>query len=147
MSDASASQLVVFCLDDDRYALPIFCVQEIIRYSPPRDVAAEDPSVRGVISLRGKVIPVYDLAAALGRPQSDADDSASIVIVETGDALSGLVVDTVEEVLTVGAHEIEPAPRDAAAAIDGIVKVDRHLVVLLDQDLLVSGDPAAVTVG
>ena len=65
---AVASQLVVFSLGDEEYALPITDVQEIIRYAEPRAVASESPWIKGVISLRGKIIPVCDLATRLGLP-------------------------------------------------------------------------------
>jgi purine-binding chemotaxis protein CheW len=79
---AVAAQLVVFSLGDEEYALPITDVQEIIRYTEPRAVASEAPWIRGVISLRGKIIPVCDLAARLGLP-ADGEPHANIVIVET----------------------------------------------------------------
>jgi purine-binding chemotaxis protein CheW len=64
MSDTSTSQqLVVFSLGAEEYALPIAAVHEIIRFAEPRSVASEVPWIRGVIGLRGKIIPVYDLAA------------------------------------------------------------------------------------
>ena len=67
MPDASnPRQLVVFTLGTEHYALPIQQVHEIIRYSEPRSVASRADWVRGVISLRGRIVPVYDLAARLG---------------------------------------------------------------------------------
>src|SRR3954466_12316825 len=95
-----AQQLVVFSLGEEEYALPITQVQEIIRYSEPRAVASEAPWIRGVISLRGKIIPVCDLAARLGLGQQ-AETRANIVIVETANGTAGVIVDEVEEVLSV----------------------------------------------
>ena len=69
MPDATnPRQLVVFTLGTEHYALPIQQVHEIIRYSEPRSVASRADWVRGVISLRGRIVPVYDLAARLGVP-------------------------------------------------------------------------------
>ena len=65
-TDTTSRQLVVFTLGNEEYALPIRQVHEIIRYTEPRSVAAESGWVRGVISLRGKIVPVYELAARLG---------------------------------------------------------------------------------
>src|SRR3954451_8667571 len=92
-----AQQLVVFTLGDEEYALPITQVQEIIRYVEPRAVASEEPWIKGVISLRGKIIPVCDLAARLGLSNVRAD-GAKIVIVETAGGTAGVIVDDVEEV-------------------------------------------------
>jgi purine-binding chemotaxis protein CheW len=74
--------LVVFSLADEEYALPITQVHEIIPFTEPRTVASSDPGVRGIISLRGKNLPVYDLAIRLGIEHSAAVPQAKIVIVE-----------------------------------------------------------------
>src|ERR1700704_2326454 len=106
MSDpTSPRQLVVFNVGDEHYALPIAQVHEIIRYSEPRSVASRADWVRGVISLRGRIIPVYDLAARLG-VSSHASNSAKIMIVDTGVEIAGVVVDEVEEVLTVDPEQL-----------------------------------------
>jgi purine-binding chemotaxis protein CheW len=123
-------QLVVLTLGQERYALPIQQVQEIIRFTQPRWVTSPDPSIRGVISLRGRIVPVYDLAARLG-VAATIDEDAKIVIVETGSETAGIVVDHVDEVLTVGDEQIETVP-GAATSSDAIIKIGEQLVVLLD---------------
>jgi purine-binding chemotaxis protein CheW len=143
MSEETLSrQLVVFSLGDEEYALPITQVHEIIRFTEPRSVASSDPSVRGVISLRGKILPVYDLATRLGVEHADVADS-KIVIVETGDDMAGVVVDDVEEVITIDASQLDEAPTAGGIAVDGIAKIGDRLVVLLDPDGIVGAVPAA----
>jgi purine-binding chemotaxis protein CheW len=143
MSEETLSrQLVVFSLGDEEYALPITQVHEIIRFTEPRSVASSDPSVRGVISLRGKILPVYDLATRLGVEHADVADS-KIVIVETGDDMAGVVVDDVEEVITIDASQLDEAPTAGGRAVDGIAKIGDRLVVLLDPDGIVGAVPAA----
>ena len=88
---------------------PIQQVHEIIRYTEPRSVASRTDWVRGVISLRGRIVPVYDLAARLGI-HSELGDDAKIVIVEAGSETAGVIVDGVEEVLTVSDEQIEDVP-------------------------------------
>ena len=66
MPETTSHQLVVFSLGSEEYALPIGAVHEIIRFSEPRTVASEVPWIRGVIGLRGKIIPIFDLAARMG---------------------------------------------------------------------------------
>src|SRR5437868_12313249 len=85
---ASTQQLVVFSLGEEEYALPITQVQEIIRYTEPRAVASEAAWIRGVISLRGKIVPVCDLGARLGL-NTERADNAKIVIVETDGGTAG----------------------------------------------------------
>ena len=133
-----ARQLVVFSLGEEEYALPITEVHEIIRHTEPRSVASADPSVRGVISLRGKILPVHDLATRLGLDGHEAPAEAKIVIVETGDAMAGVIVDDVEEVLTIEPGQLEEAPIAGGPSIDGIAKVDDRLVVLLDPAAIVA---------
>jgi purine-binding chemotaxis protein CheW len=127
---ANHRQLVVFTLGEEHYALPIQSVHEIIRYSEPRSVASRTDWVRGVISLRGRIVPVYDVAARLGIP-SELSEHTKIVIVEAGTETAGVIVDSVEEVLTVTDEQIEDAPGADMSMIEAIIRIDDRLVVLL----------------
>jgi purine-binding chemotaxis protein CheW len=139
MSDStSLSQIVIFSLAGEEYALPISHVQEIIRYSQPRPVTTHEPWIRGVISLRGKIVPVCDLAVRLGSTAGDAP-SANIVIVETAEGTAGMIVDDVDEVLTIDTDQLEPVPSSGADFLQGIAKVGDRLVVMLDPDRLLAG--------
>ncbi len=123
-------QLVVFTLGGEHYALPIQVVNEIIRYTEPRSVASRTDWVRGVISLRGRIVPVYDVAARLGL-SSELTEQSKIVIVEAGAETAGVIVDSVEEVLTVSDSQVEDAPGADSAMIEAIVRIDERLIVLL----------------
>lgn len=131
MSTESTRQLVVFSLGEEEYALPITQVHEIIRWTDPRSVASDDAWVRGVISLRGKIVPVYDLAARLGL-LAERPEHAKIVIVQTGTDMAGVIVDDVEEVLTVDIEQLDTVPAAGDPAIEAIAKIEQRLVVLLD---------------
>src|ERR1700722_5930363 len=89
---ANHQQLVVFTLGAEHYALPIQAVNEIIRYAEPRSGASRTVWVRGVISLRGRIVPVYDVAARLGI-RSELTEQSKIVIVEAGSETAGVVGD------------------------------------------------------
>lgn len=144
MTDASnPRQLVVFTLGTEHYALPIQQVHEIIRYSEPRSVASRADWVRGVISLRGRIVPVYDLATRLGVPSRLTEDS-KIVIVEAGAETAGVIVDGVEEVLTVQDEQIQDAPGADTTLIDSIAKIGDRLVVLLKPSAIFSGPDVAL---
>src|SRR5579864_3417498 len=124
MPDANnPRQLVVFTLGTEHYALAIQQVHEIIRYSEPRSVASRTDWVRGVISLRGRIVPVYDVAARLGIA-SELTEQSKIVIVEAGAETAGVIVDSVEEVLTVSADQLEEAPGADSTMIEAIVRID-----------------------
>jgi purine-binding chemotaxis protein CheW len=127
-------QLVVCALGGEEYGLPIEHVREIVRFSEPRPVASDVPWMRGVISLRGRLVPVHDLAARLGigsRPPAGGA-TAKLVIVDTGDEPVGVLVDDVVEVLRVEESQLEPVPSGEGR----IARVGDRLVLLLDGEEL-----------
>jgi purine-binding chemotaxis protein CheW len=133
MPETSAQQLVVFSLAGEEYALPIGAVHEIIRFTEPRSVASEVDWIRGVIGLRGKIIPIFDLGARLQLATGDAEPG-KIVIVEAGTSQVGVMVDDVEEVLTVTSDQLEPLPTDGGEVIESVAKIEDRLVILLNAD-------------
>jgi len=139
MSTAETTrQLVIFSLGTEEYALPITRVQEIIRYTEPRVVASRTAWIRGVINLRGKIVPVCDLAERLGL-QLERRKVGKIVIVETETGTAGVIVDDVEEVLTVDDAQLEDVRAADAAYVDAIAKLDDRLAILLNPDGLLAG--------
>jgi purine-binding chemotaxis protein CheW len=135
--DTQTRQLVVFRLGSEPYALPIDHVHEIIRYTEPRAVASADSWVRGVINLRGRIVPVYDVAARLNVTSELSEDS-TIVVVETESDTAGVVVDAVEEVLTISEAQLEQADCADATVIETIAKIDDRLVMVLNPRTIVA---------
>jgi purine-binding chemotaxis protein CheW len=129
MPDTASRQLVVFSLGREEYALPIGSVHEIIRYTEPRIVASDAAWIRGVIGLRGRIIPIFDLAARLAIASSAP---GKIVIVESATGQVGVTVDDVEEVLTVAADQLEKVPSASGDAVEAIAKIGDRLVILLN---------------
>ena len=138
MSDTTSQQLVVFSLGAEEYALPIGAVHEIIRFTEPRAVASDADWIRGVIGLRGKIIPIYDLASRIGIDVAGAE-FGKIVIVETGTGQAGVVVGDVEEVLTVTNDQLEDVPTADNETISAIAKIGDRLVILLNAEGLFAG--------
>lgn len=135
---ATSSQLVVLRLGREEYALPIDHVQEIIFWTPPRPVSSDLPWVSGVIALRGKILPVFDLALRLGVPRAAGGD-ARIVVVETGAEQIGVTVDDATEVLTVQARDLEALPQGTGHdLLRAITKVGDRLIAVLDLSTLAS---------
>ncbi|HSD02895.1 MAG TPA: chemotaxis protein CheW [Gaiellales bacterium] len=131
-------QLVIFALGDEEYGLPITQVQEIIRFSEPRTIPNPHASIRGVINLRGRIIPVCDLKLQLDvHAAARADDDCKIVIVESAAGSAGLIVDDVNEVMTITEEQIEQEAGSREGYLHGIAKVDERLIVLLDAPGLV----------
>src|SRR3954453_12977038 len=100
MSDITSQQLVVFSLGSEEYALPIGSVHEIIRYTEPRTVASDADWIRGVIGLRGKIIPIFDLASRMELDKVGSEPG-KIVIVESGTGQVGVMAEEVGGDLTV----------------------------------------------
>jgi purine-binding chemotaxis protein CheW len=145
MSDTSDRQLVVFTLGEEEYAFPIGQVHEIIRRTEPRSVASPDPWVRGIISLRGRIVPVHDLTVRLGVAGGSEQDW-KIVILEVSGEVAGVIVDDVVEVLTVAAEQIEPVPVGTDAGIAAVVNLGDRIVALLDPSLVIGTSVPAVAV-
>jgi purine-binding chemotaxis protein CheW len=141
--ETNARQLLVFSLGEEEYALPVTSVQEIIHYTSPRAVASDSAWIRGVISLRGKIIPVADLGARLGLV-SERSAGGKIIVVENGSVTAGVIVDDVDEVLTIEDSQLDAVPAAGTEAIDGIVKIDDRLIILLELDTLFGGMELAV---
>jgi purine-binding chemotaxis protein CheW len=133
MSETTSQQLVVFSLGSEEYALPIGSVHEIIRFTEPRTVASEAAWIRGVIGLRGKIIPIFDLASRMELGTVDSQPG-KIVIVESGTGQVGIMVDEVEEVLTVSSEQLEDVPSANSDSIEAIAKIEDRLVILLNPE-------------
>ena len=133
-------QYLTFMLAGEMFAIGILAIKEIIEYGHLTEVPMMPASVRGVINLRGAVVPVMDLQARFGRPASAVTKRTCIVIVETGEAddgqVIGVVVDAVSEVLELPASDIEPPPSFGSAIrsdfVCGMAKVRGKFVIVLD---------------
>jgi purine-binding chemotaxis protein CheW len=136
-SPPTGGQFVVFALGGEEYALPIQHVREVIRYARPRRVSG-DARLLGVISLREKLVPVVDVARSLGHAVT-LDENSKIVIVATGETSSaGVVVDGVNEVITLRTEDIEPLPLGETEILGSIAKRGDRLLVLLDAQRIFS---------
>lgn len=150
-SDAAprgSAQYLTFMLGTESYAIGILSIKEIIGYTSMTEVPLMPAFVRGVINLRGAVVPVMDLQARFGQPVSAVTKRTCIVIVEvntpSGAQVMGVVVDAVNAVLDIGAADIEPAPafgtRIRADFIEGMGKVQGRFVILLDVNTVLGLD-------
>lgn len=145
-------QYLTFLLGDEMFAVGILCIREIIGYGQITEVPMTPPFIRGVINLRGAVVPVLDLARRLGREPRDLTRRTCIVIVDVdsprGTQEMGIVVDTVSEVLEILPQDIEPAPEFGGYMridfICGMAKINGAFIVLLALANIVSMDEVAV---
>jgi purine-binding chemotaxis protein CheW len=146
------SKFLTFVLDSEHYGVEVMKIREIIRMQKITPVPQMPSHVKGVINLRGKIIPVMDLRLRFDLTAKDADDNTCIVVVnlvrnDGSNALTGLVVDNVEEVLNINTAEIEDAPEvgttTAGDCILGLAKTKNTVITLLAIERVVLGDEAA----
>jgi purine-binding chemotaxis protein CheW len=145
------AQFLTFMLGGEVFAIGILAIKEIIEHRSPTEVPMMPACVRGVINLRGAVVPVMDLLARFGRPSSPITKRSCIVIVEVESGeerqVIGVAVDAVNEVLDIAATEIEPPPTFGARIrgefIEGMGKVNGKFVILLDVNRVLSTEELA----
>ena len=138
---ARPGKYLTFTLGDESYGITVLVVREIIRLCPITPVANMPAHVKGVINLRGKVIPVVDLRARFGLPRRVDDDRTCVIVTELPGSgglrrLHGVIVDRVDEVAAFSAADIEPTP-DFGGAIDvrfitGMAKSADRVTALVD---------------
>ena len=136
-ADARAGKYLTFFLGAEEYGLAILKVSEIIGMQPITRVPRVPDFVRGVINLRGKVIPITDLRAKFALPIDEGRD-ACIIVVQMKGVQTGLVVDRVSEVVAIGAGEVADAPSFGAGVrtdfLLGIGKTGGRVRLLVDID-------------
>ncbi|MEJ6951510.1 chemotaxis protein CheW [Natronospora cellulosivora (SeqCode)] len=132
----SKSQIVIFQLADEEYAVDISTSKQIIKLSKVTPVPNTPQFVRGVINLRGQIVPVVDLRKRFNITGSN--EKERIITVEVRDTLIGLVVDNINEVIWYEENEIEPAPNIEGEInqefLKGLIKRGNRILVLIDLD-------------
>jgi purine-binding chemotaxis protein CheW len=148
-------QYLTFVLGGETFALGILSIKEIMEYEIPTDVPMMPAFVRGVVNIRGAVVPVIDLCARFGRPSTAISKKTCIVIAETSvngeSQVLGVVVDAVNEVLEIPRSEIEPPPSFGVSVrtdfIHGMGKVRDKFVIILNVDSVLSVDDMETLAG
>lgn len=137
-------QYLTFVLGGEVFAMGILAIKEIIEYADVTAVPMMPGYVRGVINLRGAVVPVIDLSVRFGKPSSPVTKRTCIVIVEVERHILGVVVDAVNAVLDIPGSEVEPPPSFGASIrtdfIRGMGKVNGKFVILLAVDHVLTAD-------
>jgi purine-binding chemotaxis protein CheW len=138
-------QLITFEIGDRRLGIDIMAIREIRAWSPTTPLPNVPAHVRGVVNLRGVVLPVIDLSQRLGWGTTEPSARHVIIVVRIGDQLQGIVVDAVSDIVTLGTEDIQPVPDvgDAAAAayLEGIATLEDRLIMILGLDRL--SEPSA----
>ena len=140
-----SGQMLAFTLGNEQYALPILTVQEIRGVTAITPIPNAPHYVKGVMNLRGTIIPVMDLRTRIGLSEIAYDRFTVIIVIHVGEKSTGLIVDSVSDVFSIDASQIEPPPEAAMGGgnslIDGLAKIEEKLIILLNERALV-GDLA-----
>jgi purine-binding chemotaxis protein CheW len=140
-------RLVVFRLDREEYAVPIDLVREVVRVADVTRVPHAPAHIRGVMNLRGRILPIVEIRTRLGLTRAELAPVSRVVVVEVAGRVVGLLVDAVGQVARVGERLIAAPPdevRSAGAdAVTGVARVGNRLLVLLDLERMLASDPSA----
>ncbi len=140
IEDSQRDLFLTFLLDNEDYGIAISNVTEIIGVQKITNVPDMPEFIKGVINLRGRVIPVMDVRLRFSLPWRDYDERNCIIVVEVNDQTTGLVVDRVKEVIEIPIEQIEPPPKhgEENCHIRGMGKMDDEVKILLDIESFVA---------
>lgn len=139
--DTQKGKFLTFCMGNEFYGIEIKYVTEIIGLQPITEIPEMPEYIKGIINLRGKIIPVMDVRLRFRKPFREYNDRTCIVVIEIREISIGLIVDTVSEVISIPDEEIVAPPNMAKEGnkyIKGIGKVGSDVKLLLDSDKLLN---------
>lgn len=142
ISKGASGQFVTFSVGDEEYGVEILRVQEIIGYQGFTKIPNVPSFVKGVINLRGSVVPVIDLRLKFNMAEKDYDKFTVILILEVKDRVIGIIVDAVSDVVSLLESEIQPTPDFSSGIradfISAMGRKDDKLIIILDVDKVLS---------
>jgi purine-binding chemotaxis protein CheW len=151
-AEGQSSEFLTFRLGGESYGIEILKVQEIRGYEAPTAIANAPSFIKGVINLRGVIVPILDLRIKFNLAESRYDEFTVVIILNVAGRVVGVVVDSVSDVLTLASDAISPTPEFASATFDtkyitGLGTVDEQMIILLDIEKLMTGADMALVDG
>ncbi|MGO9740579.1 MAG: chemotaxis protein CheW [Roseiarcus sp.] len=146
-ANSGAREYITFRIGSQYFCVDIMSVREIRGWTPATALPHAPAYVRGVINLRGSVLPIVDLAERLGFPQTDASARQVIIVVQIGAQIIGLLVDAVSDILTLTTENIQPTPDVASdfvkSFVRGILAFDGRMIGVIELDGVMSTETEA----
>lgn len=141
--NSAGVELLTFQLSDQEYSLDIMCVREIRGWTKTTPLPHAPSYMKGVINLRGTVLPVMDLAERLGLPPREHTDRNVIIVVKKDDTMTGLLVDAVSDIIALTEDDLQPPPDSPTNGTTGVIKSltlmdDRMIRVLELSEIIAS---------
>jgi len=138
-----SNQFISFAIGDDQYGVDIMAVREIKGWSQINPIPGQPDYMRGVLNLRGVMVPIWDLRCRFGQGLTEATPLHIVIVVQIGGRQVGLLADRVLDIVNVQTARIQPVPRIAEAAqigfLSGLVNIDSGMVALIDLPHLLAG--------
>lgn len=143
-TEADSREFLSFVLGSEHYALDIMSVKEIRGYEAVTKIANAPPFIKGVINLRGDIVPIVDLRLKFEVGEATYNEFTIVIMLNVAQRIVGIVVDGVSDVIRLADDEIRPAP-DFGVAFDsryllGLVPIEDHMVILVNIESLISSD-------
>lgn len=139
--ESAASQFVAFTIGEQNYCVDIMSVREIRAWTGATPLPNTADYVRGVINLRGSIVPIVDLRIRFGQGETEPTNSHVVVIVAIEERLNGLLVDSVSDILSVSADDIAAIPETNAGSrvryLDGLITEEDRMVALIALDQVI----------
>ncbi|MEN3295250.1 MAG: purine-binding chemotaxis protein CheW [Burkholderiales bacterium] len=140
----NANEALAFTLGSEEYGINILKVQEIRGYDAVTRIANAPDFIKGVVNLRGIIVPIVDMRIKFNLGTPTYDQFTVVIILNIGDRVVGMVVDSVSDVITLTADQIKPAPEMGTALntdyLIGLGTIDERMLILVDIDKLMSSD-------
>ena len=151
-AEGQSSEFLTFRLGGESYGIEILKVQEIRGCEAPTAIANAPSFIKGVINLRGVIVPILDLRIKFNLAEARYDEFTVVIILNVAGRVVGVVVDSVSDVLTLASDAISPTPEFASATFDtkyitGLGTVDEQMIILLDIEKLMTGADMALVDG
>lgn len=148
-SDTPGQEFLTFILGGEEYAIDILRVQEIRGYEAVTPIAHAPEFIKGVMNLRGAIVPIIDLRIKFGLGKPEYTPFTVVVVLNIGRRVAGIVVDAVSDVITVAGSQMHPPPELSSAVdlryITGLAMLDERMLIVVDiEGLMLSADMALV---
>lgn len=137
-------EFLTFVLGEETYALDVMTVKEIRGYQPVTKIANAPEFVKGVLNLRGDIVPIIDLRIKFSVGEATYNDFTIVIMLNIGERVVGIVVDEVSDVIKVAAQDIKPPPEFGivfdSSYLYGLTSIEQQMIILINIESLISSD-------
>lgn len=141
-AETARLEFLTFTLGDEHYGLDIMKVKEIRGYEPVTKIANAPAFIKGVLNLRGDIVPIVDLRLKFAVGDAVYNEFTIVIMLHIGERIVGIVVDAVSDVVNIAADEVKPPPEFGVAFdsqyLHGLAPINNHMIILLNIEKLIS---------